>query len=102
MADTPGVRRRSGWGLAAIVATVLALYAPAVRYGFVYDDHWTIVNNPGLLAPLSRVFHALLHGQGARLGLADKTRPTMVLSMWLDRRLFGLSPLGFHAHSVLL
>jgi hypothetical protein len=88
--------------LAAIVAATLALYATVAGYDFVYDDHWTIERNRGLGAPLARIFHALLYGEGARLGLADKTRPTMVLSMWIDRRLFGLSPAGFHAHSVLL
>jgi hypothetical protein len=96
------VRRRDGWALSAIAACTLALYAPVLGYGFVYDDHWTIVNNPGLGAPLARVLRALLHGQAGRLSLADKTRPTMVLSMWIDRRLFGLAPGAFHAHSLLL
>lgn len=96
------MRKRGGWAFAAIAASVLALYGPALAYGFVYDDRWTITRNQGLGAPLSRILRALLDGHGARLGLADKTRPAMVLSMWIDRRVFGLSPIGFHAHSVLL
>jgi hypothetical protein len=102
MMDTPSVRARSGWYSAAMAAVVVALYAPVVGYGFVYDDHWTIPKTNGPIAPLSRVLRALLRGDGARLGLVDRTRPTMVVSTWIDRKLFGLSPLGFHAHSLLL
>ncbi|MGZ3417649.1 MAG: tetratricopeptide repeat protein [Polyangiales bacterium] len=97
--------RRTGGAIAAIVvvvATVLAVFAPVVGYAFVYDDHWTIEKTPGLAAPLGRVLSAVFRGQAGKLGLADATRPTMVLSTWLDRHAFGLDPAGFHAHSLLL
>lgn len=94
---------RNTWrALAAVLFAALVVFAPVVRYGFVYDDHWTIEQSSGLLAPLPRVLHALLHGQAARLGLSDGTRPLMVLSAWIDRRLFGLAPRGWHAHSLVL
>jgi hypothetical protein len=98
------VRSKKGAALPSLLVTIaaLAVFAPVVRYGFVYDDHWTIVRNQGLSAPLSRVLTALFYGQANKLGLADATRPTMVLSTWTDRALFGLSPAGYHVHSLLL
>lgn len=95
-------KKGAAWSALLVTIAVLAVFGPVVRYGFVYDDHWTIVRNQGLSAPLSRVLGALLHGQAGKLGLADATRPTMVVSTWIDRALFGLAPAGYHLHSLLL
>ena len=75
--------------LAIALSTVVA-FGPAVAFGFVYDDHWTVEGNAALGGPLLPLLGTLLIGRGAAAGIPDSTRPTMVASLWLDRTLFGL------------
>jgi hypothetical protein len=84
-------------GLAALVA-----FAWAVTFEFVYDDRWTVVHNRWLDAPLRTLLSAALNGSAHAQGIPDATRPSAIVSFWIDRRLFGLSPAGHHAHSVVL
>jgi hypothetical protein len=86
----------------ALTLFVLGAYARTVTFGFVYDDHWTVVQNAKLDEPLARLQKTLLAGEGERSAIPDATRPAMVASLWLDRRLFGTWAAGYHAHSVLL
>jgi hypothetical protein len=88
--------------LFAIAAAVVAAFGPAVRFGFVYDDHWTVESNRALDGRLVPLLSSLLVGRGTAAGVPDSTRPTMVASEWLDRRLFGLDPAGHHLHSLVL
>jgi tetratricopeptide (TPR) repeat protein len=87
---------------ASAAALGFAVFARALTFGFAYDDTWTIVRNGRLAGPLRPLLRALMAGTATKLGLPDATRPAMVTSMWLDRHLFGLRPLGYHAHSLLL
>jgi 4-amino-4-deoxy-L-arabinose transferase-like glycosyltransferase len=84
-------------GLLAVVA-----FSPALAFGFVYDDAWTIVDNAWLERPLGELFGLLSSGGALARKVPDATRPAMVLSLWLDRRLFGLSPVGHHLTSLAL
>jgi hypothetical protein len=84
-------------GLLAVVA-----FSPVLAFGFVYDDAWTIVDNTWLERPLGELFGLLSSGDALLRKVPDATRPAMVLSLWLDRRLFGLSPVGHHFTSLLL
>jgi hypothetical protein len=79
----------------------IAAFARSLVFDFVYDDHWTVEGMPRDV-PLGRALVALARGAGHELHIPDETRPSMVLSVWTDRALFGTSPLGYHAHSVLL
>jgi hypothetical protein len=97
--STRGVLRERAL-FAALVAVVC--FAPAVTYGFVYDDHWTVENNAALSGSFAPLMRALLAGRGAAAGVPDATRPAMVASLWLDRHLFGADPAGYHLHSLLL
>jgi protein O-mannosyl-transferase len=111
--DTSGVRLREA-GLAAcrrhrfalgslVVASVaLCTYAKVLRFGFIYDDYWTVVSNAHLDKPLRELLSAALSGRSVEWDMPDATRPLMGWSLWLDRRLFGLSPEGYHLHSALL
>jgi hypothetical protein len=87
-------------GLVAVFGVVAFL--PSLRFGFVYDDHWTIEQNRWLDEPLGAVLSALLDGSANARGIPDATRPAMVASLWVDHHLFGPSPFGYHLHSVLL
>jgi hypothetical protein len=86
----------------ALCLFVVVAYGRTVSFGFVYDDHWTVVHNPKLDEPLSSLLKTLLAGRGTHEAIPDATRPAMVASLWLDRRLFGTRAGGYHAHSVLL
>lgn len=89
-------------GAFAIALATAVAFGPAVAFGFVYDDHWTVEGNSALGGPLFPLLGKLLLGRGASAGIPDSTRPTMVTSLWLDRRLFGLDPAGYHLHSLAL
>jgi hypothetical protein len=97
-------RRNRGPGAAAALAALIAVAAflPAVSYGFTYDDHWTIEGNPAFAHGLAPVLRAVAMGRAALRGVPDATRPLMVVSVWLDHRLFGFDPAGYHLHSLLL
>lgn len=86
----------------AVAALALIAFVPAALGDFVYDDHWTVARNPWLDAPLRTVLIAVLAGTAHARGIPDATRPAMVVSLWLDRHLFGLRPLGYHLHSLVL
>jgi protein O-mannosyl-transferase len=87
------------WGVALLA---VALYAPVVSFGFAYDDHWTVENNPAITGPLAPLLRSLLAGHAVAKGIPDATRPAMVASLWLDAHLFGSDPAGYHLHSLLL
>ncbi len=74
-------------------------WLPTVTFSFAYDDAWTIVGNEALRRPLGVLWRAALSGVGAR-EIPDVSRPLMVTSNWLDLALFGLSPAGHHATSI--
>src|SRR5204862_244474 len=79
----------------------VAAFARSVRFGFVYDDHWTVEGH-GLDAPLGRLLWLLARGGAHAASVPDATRPTMVVSVWVARALFGNTPLGQHVESVVL
>lgn len=102
-----GVRRR--WFecrllLAALVTGLVAAvpYLQTLGFGFIYDDYWTVAGNRHLDKPLFELLRALASGRALAWDMPDATRPLMGVSLWLDRRLFGLSPAGHHLDSVAL
>lgn len=101
MADARS-RRAVLSGLAFVAVAACVVYAPVLGYGFAYDDHWTVENNVALSSSLGSLLRTLATGRAVARGIPDATRPTMVASVWLDRRLFGSDPAGYHLHSLLL
>lgn len=91
--------------LILILAASLIVYLPALRNGFVGDDQGLIVNN----TRLGQASFLELFGQEFARGATAAHelrvtyyRPLVNLSFWLDRRIWGLNPLGFHLHNLLL
>ena len=84
-----------------LVGTAL-LFLGARSFGFAYDDHWTIQENTWLDQPLGAILRAAFDGSGVRQDIPDITRPAMLASVWVDHRVFGLAPAGYHLHSLLL
>jgi tetratricopeptide (TPR) repeat protein len=74
------------------------VYRPALRFGFVYDDHSTIQENLFLRSP-GNALRLLGPGPAAEL-VPDAGRPTLLLTELLDQAL-GLRPAGRHVHSLL-
>jgi len=97
------VLRRAPALLPLVVAALGALtFASSLRFDFAYDDRWTLVENRWLERPLGELARLLATGEALRLHVPDATRPAMVLMEALERRIYGLSPWGYHLDSLLL
>lgn len=95
--------RSSGWGVLLIVG-VAVVYLPALSLGFVWDDHALIFDYGEVLADPALLVRGLLADLWA---VGDQPivdsgyyRPLMLLSLAIDRALFGLAPWGYHLHSL--
>jgi len=82
------------WGLLLAAATVAA-YQPVWHAGFVWDDNSILLDNP-----LPR------HADGWRQAwtqlVSEDYVPVAITSYWLEWRLWGARPLGYHLDNVLL
>jgi len=88
---------------AALFCSIL-IYARTLRFDFVYDDWNQIVRNPHLASPsfIPIYFSADLWSQ-YHVGTQGRYyRPIFLLWLLLNRTLFGVSPAGWHATSLLL
>jgi protein O-mannosyl-transferase len=88
-----------------IVALAGLLYLPTLRYDFVWDDKALIVDNGDLAVstPLPFFGQSFTHWWAKQgLGPHSYYRPLVVTSFWLDRKLWGAKPVGFHLTNVLL
>lgn len=86
---------RARWlALALFVATLVA-YLPVYRAGFVWDDDFYLTANPHLadLAGLARIWVP---------GHTPQYYPAVFTSFWLQEKLHGLAPFGYHLVNVLL
>jgi tetratricopeptide (TPR) repeat protein len=103
--DRPEAVRAAGrgerWAGALVLTLLVALFhGPSLAGGFVYDDHWTIVENPFIRQP--RNLAALLGAGPARADVPDAGRPVMVASEIADHALWGLRPHGYHLQNLVL
>ena len=88
--------------LFVLFAAVAVLYAPAIGFSFVWDDHYFVVQNAALRSwsQLPCYFYDVsTYATGA---WAPMYRPLRNISYLLDFKLGGLNPAIFHAHNVLL
>lgn len=90
-----GVRRDPWPGSAALVALVLAAYAPVFWAGFVWDDGVQLVHNALIHAPDGLVAYWF----SAR---APDYFPLTSTTLWLEWRLWGEAPLGYHVTNLAL
>jgi tetratricopeptide (TPR) repeat protein len=94
-------RRPSAAAVAAVVLLAVAVYLPALRNGFVWDDTALVLRDP-----LIRSWH--LAPEGTRHFLfTDATasaffRPVQRLTYTADHSLWGFAPAGYHLTNLLL
>jgi protein O-mannosyl-transferase len=88
--------RSLAWTAALLLAATLAAYAPALRAGFVWDDDYHVTRNPALLdaAGLARIW--------LDPSSTPQYYPLTHTTFWIEHRLWGSSPLGYHLVNVLL
>jgi len=89
-------RVRSGLLVCSLLMLTIAAHAPGIRGGFISDDHLYITKN--------QLMHS---GSGLRqiwlkLGATSQYYPLTFSSFWLEYRLWGTRPAGYHAVNVLL
>jgi Flp pilus assembly protein TadD len=84
-----------GLGSAVIVLVTMAVYSPAMRGGFIWDDDDHLTNNPVMTASdgLYRIWSSLA---------ASRYYPLTLTSFWVQRRLWGLNPLPYHVVNIAL
>lgn len=83
-------------GLGLIVLGTLWAYLPALEAGFVWDDDWYVTNNPHLLT-LGGLYKIWFE-----IGATVQYYPLVFTSFWIEHRLWGLSPFGYHLTNVCL
>ena len=86
------------WIVGALILSAL-VYAPAIGFGFAYDDGWVLVSNGFLRTPELRAFW---DPSPRHLHVPDLFRPTSVGLDILMYQLCGLRPAIHHAFSVAL
>jgi Tfp pilus assembly protein PilF len=91
----PEVRRWGPWVLLGLVALV---FSRALRFGFVYDDRWTLLDNPVIRDPGNA--WSLLGRGFARAGVPDAGRPLMLLTEMFDWAVWKSRPFGFHLQNM--
>ncbi|MFN8548878.1 MAG: tetratricopeptide repeat protein [Candidatus Eisenbacteria bacterium] len=97
---SPEASQPRAWRLFAVLFAAFLPYLPALRCGFVFDDHGLLEAGPAVKAPGPGPAWTLPYWPGQPE--AGLFRPWTTMSYWLDHRLFGLSPPAFHATNVAL
>lgn len=89
-------RTAAGLGLSAIVVLTVLAYVPAMRGGFVWDDDDYVTRNSTLrdTAGLRRIW--------LEIGATPQYYPLVHTSFWVEHRLWGVNPFGYHVTNVLL
>ena len=97
MVGVPSKPRWHGWIRGAlIVALTVVAYSPATDAGFIWDDDDHVTQN-----------EVLVDGSGLKRiwldrGSTPQYYPLVHTSFWMERRLWGLNPAGYHTTNILL
>lgn len=83
------------WPFLAITAATVLAYLPALRAGYIWDDDQYLTNNE-LLRSFGGLFELWIPGS------TPQYYPAVFTSFWLEYRLWGLHPAGYHLVNVLL
>jgi len=89
-------RARALAGTAALVLMPLIAYVPAYRALYVWDDDFYLTQNPVVRSP-SGLADSWLHPTAN-----PQYYPLVFTAFWVESRLWGLDPVGFHVVNVLL
>jgi tetratricopeptide (TPR) repeat protein len=103
MADSPARARAPTYAvlLAGVLGLIAAVHLPLLRFGFVYDDGWTLRSN-GFLRRGAFELGLLFSPEAAARHVPDPFRPTLVVFDMLSLRLLGLEPWAHHGLSIAL
>ncbi|MBN1384658.1 MAG: tetratricopeptide repeat protein [Elusimicrobia bacterium] len=88
--------KKSDWLLLLLmVILTFTVYFPAIRGGFVWDDYKSFVNNPLVVRPdgLKQIWFSTKNMD---------YWPLTYTTFWLERRVWGLNPAGYHLINVTL
>ena len=88
------------WPLPALVVLALAVFAPSLRFGFVYDALTQIVTDTYLFDP--RHWFDVLTFRVLGQDVFDFNRPLQIASLMVDAAIWDRNPFGYHLTSVLL
>lgn len=103
VALNPGARKVSRWRLAGVLALILLTavsYAPAMLWGgFVWDDR--VVTDAKVLRDAFGVWRIWFSPADLKLWEGHYW-PLVYTSFWVERRLWGLNPAGYHLVNVVL
>ena len=79
-----------------LVAATVVVYLPALTAGFIWNDNTYVTDNPTLdgLGGLRLIW--------AEPRANEQYYPLVFTSFWLEKRVWGLHPLGYHLVNVLL
>ena len=82
-------------GLLLVIIT-LAAYLPALRCGYIWDDDRYVLDNQTLRSPngLQRIW--------CELRATPQYYPLVFTTYWLEHRLWGFNPVGYHLVNILL
>src|SRR5436190_2534201 len=83
------------WG-GVLLLLVLVAYLPVFRADFIWDDNDYLIDNPTLRSP----------GGLERIWLEPRASPQhyplVFTTFWLEYRLWGMNPAGYHVTNLLL
>jgi len=95
----------------ALVAINLAVFMPALSGDFIWDDKYFVADNQLILGP-NFFKQVLLTPYGGPAGFDENSlilgrainfyRPLTSLSYWIDHKIWGLNPAGFHLSNILI
>jgi cytochrome c-type biogenesis protein CcmH/NrfG len=91
---------KKGWAVLLIAIVVLASYAPALRNGFVWDDHALVLRDP-LIRSWRLIPEGFQHFLFTDATASDFYRPLQRLTYTLEYWGFGFRPAIFHLTSIL-
>ncbi len=89
----------------------LAVFLPAMKGNFIWDDHYFVASNPLITSP--RFLPSFLTSPYGGFSGADENsrsldksiqfyRPLTSLSFWLDYKVWGMNPAAFHLTNIVL
>ncbi|MBT6247567.1 MAG: tetratricopeptide repeat protein [Nitrospina sp.] len=89
---------RFSWIVGAGLLTLLlfTVYFPVLEYGFIWDDDRHLTDNPFVINPDG------LKPLWLDVRSTQQYYPLISTSFWMEHRLWGLNPLGYHIDNVLL
>jgi len=79
----------------ALLALTVIVYWPVKQAGFIWDDDDHVTENPAMTSPdgFVKIWSSLS---------VSRYYPLTLTTFWVQRRLWGLNPLPYHAVNVLL